>query len=158
MSITLTSSAFADGDAIPTRYSQDGENLSPPLAWGDVPPATAELALIVDDPDASPARPYVHWVLYGIPAGRHGLPEGVPKGAAPAAVPGAQQGPNDRGGTGWDGPGPPRGHGVHHYRFTLLALREGSALPRGLDKVELLKAIEGRMLDRGELVGTFERR
>ena len=156
MGISVRSEGFSPGERIPLRYSQDGENVSPPLHWEGIPATTAELALIVDDPDAPRAQPFVHWVIYGIPADEEGLPEGVPRGSD-AGWAGALQGANDAGHQGWDGPGPPRGHGVHHYHFTLYALSPGEPLPPGLSKAELLRAIEGRILDSGEVVGTYER-
>lgn len=108
----LTSSAYADGEAIPREFSCDGANLSPPLAWTGVPAGTAALVLVVDDPDA---RGFVHWTVLDL-AGRDG---DLPKGVAPTAA-SPQQGRNDFGKIGWGGPCPPSG--THHYRFTLTAL------------------------------------
>jgi Raf kinase inhibitor-like YbhB/YbcL family protein len=156
MAISVHSDGFSPGERIPLRYSQDGENVSPPLRWEGVPATAVELALIVDDPDAPRAQPFVHWVIYGIPSHEGGLPEGVPKGPGTGWA-GAVQGTNDAGHQGWDGPAPPRGHGVHHYHFILYALSLGDPLPPGLDKPGLLRAIEGRILDSGEVVCTYER-
>src|SRR5712671_2319361 len=108
----LTSSAFADGDAIPREFSCDATNVSPPLAWTDVPAGTVALVLVVDDPDA---RGFVHWIVLDV-AGQDG---DLPKAVAPTAA-SPQQGRNDFGKIGWGGPCPPSG--THHYRFTLTAL------------------------------------
>jgi len=124
----LRSPAFdPDGD-IPVEYSCDGENLSPPLEWGDSPPGTVSLALLVDDPDAGD-QPWAHWVIFNIPPSVISLPEGVPGGEANEVLPdGAIQGLNDFGvreisdfnQIGWDGPCP--GPDPHRYVFRLFAL------------------------------------
>jgi len=111
---TLTSSAFADGAAIPREFSCDGANVSPPLAWTGVPAGATALVLFVDDPDA---RGWVHWIVLDLPAAAGELPKGVdPATATP------QQGTNDFGKPGWGGPCPPSG--THHYRFALSALEK----------------------------------
>jgi Raf kinase inhibitor-like YbhB/YbcL family protein len=120
------------------------------LTWAEVPEGTREIALICDDPDAPTPRPFVHWVVYKIPADRSGLPEGSTQGAL--------EGENDFGGTGYGGPMPPRGHGVHHYRFKVYALDAELEAAAGLTKDRLLEAMEGQILAEGELVGTYERR
>src|SRR4051794_29789079 len=89
MGMTLRSDAFAGGEAIPRRYTEDGEDLSPPLSWSGVPDGTRELALIVDDPDAPRAEPWVHWVLYKVPADVRTLIEGIPQDPTPDIPPGA---------------------------------------------------------------------
>ena len=157
MSIELHSDAFEAGGAIPRRYTPDGEGLSPPLAWTGVPSGAEELALIMDDPDASGADPWVHWVIYKIPATLESLPEGIPATAEPAGVEGALQGPNDSGTVGYAGPAPPRGRGAHHYHFKLYALDGPVGLAAGAGKKELLAAMEGHVVARGELVATYER-
>jgi Raf kinase inhibitor-like YbhB/YbcL family protein len=157
MSLTVTSPAFAAGQAIPRRHTGDGEDLSPPLSWTDLPAGTRELALVVDDPDAPSAEPWVHWVIYNIPAGEQGLHEGVPKKDRPPVPSGPTQGVNSWGTVGYRGPAPPKGHGVHHYHFTLYAVDSHLALVAGLDKRGLLKALAGHVLGKGELVGTYER-
>src|SRR5262245_27454937 len=112
MGLTVRSPAFADGRAIPRRHTGDGEDLSPPLAWSALPPHTRELALIVDDPDAPTSEPWVHWLLYGVPATGDGLTEGMAPEPSPSAIPPARQGKNSWGTIGYRGPAPPRGHGV----------------------------------------------
>ncbi|MHB0980266.1 MAG: YbhB/YbcL family Raf kinase inhibitor-like protein [Thermoleophilia bacterium] len=157
MLITIDSSSFAHGGAIPRRYTGDGEDVSPPLKWTGIPEGARELALIVDDPDAPRAEPWVHWVVYKIPADADGLGEDA-AGSNGAALPaGALQGRNDFGATGYGGPAPPRGHGTHHYHFTLYALDIPLDVAPGADKLGLLTAMEGHILARGELVGTYER-
>lgn len=157
MSITIDSPSFASGGAIPRRYTGDGEDVSPPLEWTGIPEGTRELALIVDDPDAPRAEPWVHWVVYKIPADANGLGEDARGGDGAALPGGVLQGRNDFGATGYGGPAPPRGHGTHHYHFTLYALDIPLDVAPGADKAGLLRAIEGHILARGELVGTYER-
>ena len=156
--LTITSPAFAEGRPIPKKHAfkPEGDNLSPVLAWSGAPAGTMEFALIMDDPDApsprAPAeKPWVHWVVYKIPATATGLPEG---GAA-----GALEGRNswpDR--TGYGGPLPPPGSGVHRYFLKLYALGAPVELPAGAAKQELLDAMKGHILARGQLVGTYERK
>jgi len=157
MSIELRSDAFEADAAIPSRYTRDGENLSPPLTWTGVPSDAKELVLIVDDPDAPRTDPWVHWVMYKIPATLESLPEGIPATREGEGVEGALQGPNDSGTIGYSGPAPPRGRGAHHYHFKLYALNSPVELEAGDGKQELLAAMEGHVVARGELVATYER-
>ena len=153
----IRSNAFADGAPIPSRYSCEGDDVSPPLAWTGIPAGAKALALVVDDPDApDPAHPkttWVHWVLYNLPASSTGLAEGV----APSALPGGTcQGTNDWRRTGWGGPCPPIGR--HRYFFKLYAL--DAALPASLGaatKSALEKAMHGRVLASATLVGTYQK-
>jgi Raf kinase inhibitor-like YbhB/YbcL family protein len=155
--LSVSSAAFDEGQRIPRRHTGDGEDLSPPLSWSSLPPGTKELALIVEDPDAPSAEPWVHWVLYNIPVGTDGVPEGVHPMERPPFPAGATQGVNSWAAVGYRGPAPPRGHGVHHYHITLRALDAALGLSAGLDKKKLLKALAGHELARGELIGTYER-
>jgi Raf kinase inhibitor-like YbhB/YbcL family protein len=157
MSLTLRSSSFADGRAIPKRHTGDGEDLSPPLSWSAVPPNTKELVLIVDDPDAPRSDPWVHWLICKIPGSLTELKEGVPPNASPEYPPGAVQGNNSWGALGYRGPAPPRGHGVHHYHFKLYALDAALDLKPGIDKHDLMNEMSGHILAHGELVGTYQR-
>jgi Raf kinase inhibitor-like YbhB/YbcL family protein len=150
MGIELSSPAFEPGGSIPTKHTGEGQNVSPALRWSGLPEGTKEIALICDDPDAPRTEPWVHWVVYKIPAERTGLPEG---GAQEAL-----EGKNDFGTQGYGGPMPPRSHGVHHYRFKIYALDAELEAVAGLTKDRLLEAIEGHILDEGELIGTYERR
>lgn len=156
MSLKLQSPAFAEGHPIPVRHTGDGEDLSPALGWV-APEGTAELALIVDDPDAPTAEPWVHWVAYNIPGDANGLSEGYHGGQTPQEPARIVQGVNSWGSVGYRGPSPPKGHGTHHYHFKAFALDEPLDLPPGLDKKALLEAISGHVLARGELVGTYRR-
>ena len=162
MKLTLTSTAFKPGATIPRKYTGEGEDVSPPLTWNDAPADTKEFALICHDPDAPSPEPWVHWVIYGIPADVRALPEGVksnePQLTKPVA---AQQGKNSftSGATiGYRGPMPPPGHGVHHYHFKLYALDKRLELPPGATKQQLLDAMKGHVLGDAELVGTYERK
>jgi len=153
----LRCDAFADGEAIPRRYTEDGEDLSPSLSWSGVPDDTREFALLVDDPDAPRTEPWVHWVIDKIPADVRALPEGLPKTTTLDAPPGARQGKNSWGTDGYRGPAPPRGHGTHHYHFRLYALDAPLAAAQGLDKAGLLRATDEHVLGEAELIGTYER-
>ena len=160
MSIDLTSKAFFPGTEIPKKYTEDGNDVSPALAWKDAPDETAEFALICIDPDAPSAEPWVHWLLYKIPAEVRELPEGLPGDAQVGSPRGALQGLNSwkSGYTiGYRGPAPPRGRGVHHYHFRIYALDALLKLPAKADKHALLKAMKGHILAEGELVGTYQR-
>ncbi len=157
MSLILKSSAFAAGKPIPRRHTGDGEDLSPPLAWSGLPRTAVELALFVDDPDAPTSEPWVHWVIYKMPAALESLPEGVPPVPRPASVTGAVQGRNSWKTAGYRGPAPPKGHGVHRYFFKLYALDRKLDLAEGLDKAAVQQAMKGNIVAEGELLGTFER-
>jgi Raf kinase inhibitor-like YbhB/YbcL family protein len=152
MAFQLTSTAFKHGETIPRKYSCDGQDISPPLAWGDPPQGTQSFALIMDDPDA-PAGVWVHWVLYNLPAGSRGLPEAVPPDAQLAD--GSRQGKNSWGRVGYGGPCPPRG--THRYFFKLYALDRALDLAAGATKEQLLKAMEGHILAQTELMGKYTR-
>jgi Raf kinase inhibitor-like YbhB/YbcL family protein len=151
--ISLTSPAFAEGTAIPRRFTCDGEDLSPPLTWSEPPEGTRAFALVVDDPDA-PGGTFTHWLVYDLPADARSLPEGVP---AESELPGGgRQGENDFGRTGYGGPCPPRGE-QHRYRFAVYALDAPLGLPPGAGRGEVLEAIAGHALARGMLTGTYRR-
>jgi Raf kinase inhibitor-like YbhB/YbcL family protein len=157
MTIRLTSSAFTQGHPIPKKHTGEGEDVSPALAWADLPAETKELVLICDDPDAPGPEPWIHWVIYGIPATAKGLPEGTPRKARLKEPAGAMQGKNSwtTGETiGYRGPLPPSG--VHHYYFKLYALDAHVELQPGLEKKAVLEKIEGHVLDSGVLMGTYE--
>jgi Raf kinase inhibitor-like YbhB/YbcL family protein len=157
MAITVRSPAFGSGERIPQRHSGDGEDVSPQLSWTGMPDAVRELALICDDPDAPTPQPWVHWVIYRIPANVTELPENVAKTERPAQPAGAVQGKNSWKRIGYNGPAPPPGHGVHHYHFKVYALDKPLDSGAGLDKSELLAAMEGHVIAEGELIGTYQR-
>jgi hypothetical protein len=148
---------FEPNQPIPRRHAGEGRDLSPTLAWEGVPEGTKQFALIVDDPDAPRAEPWVHWVAYGIGPECTSLPEGIPTSPHVSEPVDLLQGKNSWDKVGYGGPAPPPGHGVHHYHFKLYALDTALALKPGLSKEELLKAMEGHVLADAELVGTYER-
>lgn len=152
MDIRVTSSAFEEGGMIPRKYTCDGADISPPLAWTGVPENAKTLALISDDPDA-PMGTWVHWVLFNLPASEKGLPEGVPTDRE--LKNGARQGRNDFRHIGYGGPCPPSG--THRYFFKLYALDKALDLPAGTTRAELLQAMEGHILAQGQLMGRYRR-
>jgi len=153
MGIQLTSSAFKEGEPIPSKFTCEGEDISPPLKWSDLPQGTKSLALISDDPDA-PVGTWVHWVIYNIPPTVNELEEGIP--TAKEVPNGAKQGMNDFKKIGYGGPCPPSG--THRYFFKLYALDIELGLDPGATKNDLLKAIEGHILEMGQLMGTYQRK
>ena len=145
----LTSSAFADGGAIPRKFTGEGEDVSPPLSWSGLPAGTKSLALIVEDTDAPGGEPWVHWVAYNIPPPPEvkELPEGLPRKLivdSPKVVQGRNSWPD--GNVGYRGPMPPPGSGVHHYHFHLYALDGMLDLRPGADKAAVLRQMRGHVL------------
>lgn len=157
MALTLTSPSFVNNGEIPTTYTCESSDLSPPLNWSGAPDGTRSFALIVDDPDApdprAPKMTWVHWVLYNLPPESRGLEEGVGKRNLP---PGTREGLNDWKRSGYGGPCPPIGR--HRYFFKLYAL--DAVLPDlgGPTKAQLERAMQGHILDRAELIGTYEKK
>ncbi len=151
--ITLKSSAFAAKEAIPVEYTCDGEDLSPDLSWSGVPEDVESFALICDDPDA-PKKKWAHWVIYNIPATQRALSKGID--AIPELESGVRQGRNDFDNIGYGGPCPPPGN-PHRYFFKLYALDAKLDLQPGASKLDLLKAMKGHVLARGQLIGTYKR-
>jgi Raf kinase inhibitor-like YbhB/YbcL family protein len=154
--LDVTSPAFSPNGPIPKRHTRDGEDLSPPLRWGVPPAGTREVVLIVEDPDAPFAKPYVHWLAYALPPNTTELPEGVSKTREVSLPPLRQLRNSDRR-EGWAGPAPPSGHGVHHYHIQVFALSEAMRGFAGQDREALLDAMRGHVLAHGVLVGTYER-
>jgi len=157
MAFALTSPAFEHSGAIPSVHTCEGRDVSVPLAWSGVPAGTRSLALIVDDPDApdpsAPKMTWVHWVLYNIPPSVEGLAQGASVDALPK---GTLEGRNDWGRTGYGGPCPPIGR--HRYFFKLYAL--DVLLPElgQPDKKRLERAMQGHVLAKYELIGTYQKR
>ncbi len=149
----IRSPAFPYGQVIPSRYTCDGEDLSPPLSWLGLPEGTGALLLYVFDPDA-PSGIFVHWVAYDLPPVLKGLPEGVP--GVPEAM-GFKQARNDFGRIGYGGPCPPPGHGRHRYFFRLYALDAALGVPPGRPAREVLQAARGHVLGQAEWMGTYSR-
>ncbi|MFC3282502.1 YbhB/YbcL family Raf kinase inhibitor-like protein [Litchfieldella rifensis] len=148
----LESSAFEPRGRIPAKYSGEGEDVSPALAWRDPPQGTQAFAVICHDPDAPLVKNgsygFVHWVLYNLPASTTRLEEGADTGTA---------GANDFGKQGYGGPMPPEGHGLHHYYFWVLALDSELDLPAGLSLSEFLHKAEPHLVGMNRLVGTYQR-
>lgn len=153
MEIKITSPAFGEGDMIPEKYTCDGIDVSPPLAWASIPEGTKTFALICDDPDA-PIGTFVHWVLFNLPSNTNELLENVPHDKELGN--GAKQGRNGFRKIGYGGPCPPRG--THRYYFKIYALDTELDLKAGIKKKKLLKAMEGHILDKGQLMGKYKRR
>ncbi len=152
--IPLSSPAFAQGQPIPSKFTCEGENLSPELQWGNPPSWTKSLVLIMDDPDA-PMGTYVHWVIYNIPPNLTGLREGVSTEPQVSGV--GTQGVNSARKTGYTGPCPPPGN-PHRYFFTLYALDIWTIFDPGFSKEQVLQQIEGHVLAQGQVMGTYERK
>jgi Raf kinase inhibitor-like YbhB/YbcL family protein len=160
-SITVTSPAFKHGQPLPVDYTADGKNISPPLEWSHLPDGTREIAVIHEDPSAPTPQPFVHWVIYKIPAAAKGLPENISADAAtpmPAGLAGALQGISGFRRPGYRGPAPPKPGRVHEYHFIVYALSEPLDVPAGLTKPQLLEAMKGKIVGQGEIVGTYERK
>jgi Raf kinase inhibitor-like YbhB/YbcL family protein len=155
--IDLSSPAFANGARIPERFTADGEGVSPPLVWGDVPDGTASLALIVEDPDAPALNPLVHAIVWGLPATERRLAEGAIVRDGAGAADGRDVGRNSIFTEGWLPPDPPSGHGAHDYVFQLFALSETTDVGTNPGRPEFAHAIAGKVLAAGMLVGTYSR-
>jgi len=149
----LSDAIGADG-AIDLRHTAYGNNLSPPLRWTRVEGAGA-YALILEDPDAPRETPFVHWMIWNIPATATSLPEGLPNNASLVTPQDAVQGKNDNGSYGYFGPRPPPGTGVHHYHFEVFALDGPLTLHADEPIRALVDAMKGRVIAQGELVGTY---
>jgi Raf kinase inhibitor-like YbhB/YbcL family protein len=157
MPLVLTSSAFTHQGSIPQQYTCQGRDLSPPLSWSGAPEGTKGFVLVVDDPDApdpaAPKRTWVHWVLYSIPPGTASLGEAVTTAKLPA---GTREGTNDWNRTGYGGPCPPVGR--HRYFHKLYALDTELPDLGPARKAEVEKAMEGHVLAKAELIGTYQKR
>ena len=153
MAFEIKSAAFAQGQAIPKKYTCDGPDVSVPLAWNDPPAGTKSFALIADDPDA-PMGTWVHWVLYDLPAEVRQLPEGVPK--QETLSDGSKQGENGFGRIGYGGPCPPPGK-PHRYFFKLYALDKKLNLAPRATKPQVLTAVKGHILVEAQGMGTYKR-
>ena len=153
MAFTISSSAFSNGGSIPKKFTCDGPDASPQLAWTEPPAATKSFSLLADDPDA-PVGNWNHWAVWNLPATLRGLPEAVSKNARLAD--GTEQGRNDFGKTGYNGPCPPPGK-PHRYYFKLFALGTKLDLKAGSRKKELENAMKEHILGQAEWMGTYGR-
>lgn len=154
MTFQLTSTGFSGGQRIPRRYTCEGEDLSPPLAWTDTPSSARSFMLVCDDPDA-PAGTWHHWALFDMPAAVTKLNEGLSHDAHVEAM---RQAINDFGEAGYRGPCPPRGHGTHHYHFRMLALDVDKLSVKERAKCkEAEAAARSHVIATAELIGTYSR-
>ena len=161
--LMVTSPTITAGQPIPKPHTADGENISPALSWTGAPATTRSFAVVCEDPDvllppANP-QPFVHWVIYNIPATAQGLPANLPIDptvAMPPAIAGAMQGPSGFRRPIYRGPAPPPGK-PHHYHFIVYAL-DVAGLPSGLTRAQLTDAMAGHIVGQGQLVATYERK
>ncbi|SFV27951.1 Raf kinase inhibitor-like protein, YbhB/YbcL family [Devosia crocina] len=153
--VTVSSPTIEAGASIPEKHSDYADGVSPALAWNMIDGA-ASYAIIMEDPDAAPITPFVHWVAWNIPASVFDLPEGLQEQPRLVAPEGMMQGRNSAGTNGYFGPKPPVGDPVHHYHFQILALDKLLDLPATADRDDLLAAMEGHVLAKGELVGLYQ--
>lgn len=163
--ITVSSSAFDHHGMVPEDNSAYGANRSIDLQWDNLPTGTEQLVLIMDDPKVVELgmmeQPFVHWVAYNIPAAAGGLPADLVKDAAVSGVAGLEgmvNGLNGLGRPGYFGPRPPANGQLHAYHFRLYALDDALDLPQGLNKADVLAAIDGHVLGTGMLMGHYERK
>ncbi len=156
--VRVASEAFADGAAIPTRFTSDGAKISPPLTFANVPAAARSLALIVEDADSPTPAPLCHALAWNIAAADGGFHEAaLDTNAMPTARCGALVGKNSFLAAGWLPPDPPTGHGPHRYAFQVFALDYQPALAEGSGRGAFVDALRGHVVARGLLVGTYER-
>lgn len=155
--LSLSSPAFIDGTPIPPQYSADHENISPPLEWSAGPEGTQSYVIIMEDPDAAENPPFVHWLLYNIPASVTRLEKGVPPLPRLLKPEGALQGANDRGTLGYFGPQPPIPDAAHRYYFQVFALDTVLDISFGATRAELIDAMQNHVLSSQQLMGTYDR-
>lgn len=153
-SMEISSPTFKNNSEIPIEYTCESENISPPLLWSKLPEKTKSLALIVDDPDA-PSKTFAHWVIYNIPPTEKKLKKNFPTKASFLSNE-TLQGRNDMKSIGYSGPCPPSG--AHHYFFKLYALDSMLNTKSGLSKKELLKAMDGHILAKAQLIGIYSKK
>ena len=150
--MVLKSSSFIMGGMIPSRFTCDGENVSPSLEWSEFPARVKSFALVCDDPDA-PGKEWVHWVYFNIPSDKNGIPENVSADERPSI--GGVQGRNDFGKIGYGGACPPSG--THRYFFRIFALDTVLMLAPGTSKDQLMKGMYGHIIAEAELMGKYSR-
>ncbi|ONF96559.1 YbhB/YbcL family Raf kinase inhibitor-like protein [Sphingomonas jeddahensis] len=156
--IDLSSPAFAQDARLPSRFTADGDGVSPPLVWGALPPETAMLALLVEDADAPAIQPLVHAIVWGVPADAGRLAEGAIVADGPGEAAHGDVGRNSSFSEGWLPPDPPTGHGEHRYVFQLFALDAGVEDPgQSPGRSALVRAMAGHVLAAGLLIGTYSR-
>ncbi|HUN89557.1 MAG TPA: YbhB/YbcL family Raf kinase inhibitor-like protein [Terriglobales bacterium] len=153
MSFQISTSSFSSGASIPTKFTCDGQDVSPQLSWSRAPEATKSFALIADDPDA-PAGTWTHWLIWDIPVASNQLAEGVPKTEEVGGL--ARQGQNDFRKIGYNGPCPPPGK-PHRYYFKLFALDSKLNIHTGANRAQLDAAMKGHILAQTEVMGRYGR-
>jgi Raf kinase inhibitor-like YbhB/YbcL family protein len=153
--VVVSSTAQQADGRLADRCSAYHDNISPPLRWTSVPDVKA-WAIVVEDPDAPRETPFVHWMIWNIEGGVTHLDEGLPNAGRLVTPQGAIQGRNDMGGPGWFGPRPPAGHGLHHYYFQVFALDDVLDMDEDTPLIELINALKGHTLAKGEMVATYE--
>jgi Raf kinase inhibitor-like YbhB/YbcL family protein len=153
--ITLVSTAVGQDGRLADRHSAYFDNISPPLRWHNVPDVKA-WAIIVEDPDAPREKPFVHWMIWNIEGEIMHLDPGLPNADYPVTPQASVQGRNDMGGYGWFGPRPPAGHGVHRYYFQIFALDDFIPMNADTPLSELLNALKGATIAKGEMMATYE--
>ena len=151
MTFSISSPAFANGQRIPTKYTADGDDISPPLDWSDAPAGTRSFLLVVEDPDA-PGGAFHHWGLYNLRS--RGVPEGFATGDREDDILTAI---NDFGEAGYRGPAPPRGHGTHHYHFKVAALDATIDPPAWAKVPDVWRVAREHIIGEAELIGTYAR-
>lgn len=157
VTLDLSSPAFAMGGRLPERFTADGAGVSPPLLWGEVPAGTSSLALIVEDPDAPALEPLIHAIVWNLPPTERALAEGAIAADGDGGADGRDVGRGSFAHEGWLPPDPPTGHGTHDYVFQLFALSDTPTLDPNPGRAAFRKAIEGRVIAAGMLVGTYSR-
>lgn len=148
-SLSIRSTGFRDGETLPAKYTADGANISPHLAWEGAPVETASFIVMMEDPDALGSEPFVHWLVYNIPGTARELPEGSNGGGV--------VGSNSWGKIAYGGPQPPTGTGTHHYKISVYALKEPLQIFKGSTKSDVLNASRGKVVGTGSITGLYKR-
>lgn len=154
--VKVASPAFANGDEIPHANTDYGDGLSPALTWNNVPAGTRAFAVVLEDPDVRQNPPFVHWLLYNLPGDMRELPESIPADSPLTEFGGALQGRASNGTIGYFGPRPPTEDKPHRYHFEVFCLDSYLDIDSGADREQLIKAMAGHVLAKGELVGLYE--
>lgn len=154
--ITVESNTFADGRTIPDAHSDYADGLSPELRWIGTPSGTRSVTLVAEDPDAPRKAPFIHWLLYNLPGHINQVPAGIPSDARLPQFDTAAQGVSSRGTIGYYGPHPPKDDGPHHYHFEVFCLDAALDVPPGATREEVMSAMAGHVLAKGEVVGLYE--
>lgn len=154
--IKVESGSFTEGLEIPDAHSDYGTGVSPQLRWHDAPPGTRAIALVAEDPDAPKHSPFTHWLLYNLPGDMNEIPPAIPSEARLPQFNGAAQGFTSNGTIGYFGPHPPKDDGLHRYHFEVFCLDAPLELAPGATRSELMRAMAGHVLAKGEVVGLYE--